>query len=163
MNASFKIKQVICFLCGVLCNVLLISCATLPKIKHTNFDFPEQGVYVETPLGDYAKRPYEPLGWVRSKATYSTLESETSHSQTLCKNYYHKAAKQLLKEAQKAGADAVIKVRSVVLLLDGKIEEYPTPECADDGAEGEILLKGIAIRYKPIQDLQHEKTTQKKP
>jgi hypothetical protein len=34
-------------------------------------------------------------------------------------------------------------------LLDGKMEEHETAECSDDGAQGEVLVRGVAIRYKP--------------
>ena len=70
----------------------------------------------------------------------------------LCKNYYNKAARALLKEAKKVGADAVIKVRSIVMTMDTKVQEFPTPECSDDGAEAEILLRGIAIRFKRLDE-----------
>jgi uncharacterized protein YbjQ (UPF0145 family) len=79
------------------------------------------------------------------------MEQDT-YSEGLCRNYYNKAAYLLLKEAKKVGADAVIQVRSVVFMLDGKMSEFSTPECSDDGAEGEILLRGIAIKYKPLEE-----------
>jgi hypothetical protein len=120
----------------------------LPSEHHDHFEFPESRVYVEEPTGKAAGIPYRVLGWVRSKANYATLEQDVNN-QTLCRNYYNKAAKSLLKEAKKANADAVIKVRSVVFMIDGKSEVYPTPECSDDGAEGEILLRGIAIKFIP--------------
>jgi hypothetical protein len=125
------------------------ACATLPEVHHEVYRFPEKNVYIELPTGEFEKRPYEVLGWVRTKAKFSSLEADTSAANALCRNYYNKAANQLVREFKKAGADAVIKVRSVVLLLDGKVEEHVTPECADDGAEGEILLKGVAIKFKP--------------
>lgn len=129
--------------------LMLVGCATsLPKEHHEVFRFPSKLVYVEEPIGEYQGRPFEIMGWVRSKAYYPTFEQD-NESPVLCRNYYNKAAQDLLKEALKAKADAVIKVRSVVFLLDGKFQEHPTPECSDDGAEGEILLKGIAIRWKP--------------
>jgi hypothetical protein len=126
------------------------SCSTsLPKERHDVFHFPESMVFSEEPSGEFKNRPYEVLGWVRSRAHYPTFEQDPN-SNKLCRNYYNKAAKDLLIEAKKAKAEAVIKVRSVVLLLDGKTEEYVTPECSDDGAEGEILLRGVAIKWKPI-------------
>ncbi len=110
--------------------------------------FPKSLVFVEEPTGEFKGRPYERLGEVRSKALYPTMEQDPN-SERLCRNYYNKAAKDLLKEALKEDAEAVIKVRSVVFLMDGTIEEHVTPECSDDGAEGEILLRGIPIRWKP--------------
>lgn len=80
------------------------------------------------------------------------MEQE-KNNQSLCRNYYHKAVRNLVRDAEKAGADAVIKIRSVVILLDGKTEEHVTPECSDDGAEGEVLLRGIAIKFLPVPKL----------
>ena len=130
---------------------MFTACAGLPEVKHEHFKFPDKGVYVELPTGELENRPYDILGWVRAKATYPTMDVEQGvGDEGLCHNYYNKAARQLLGEAKKAGADAVIKVRSVVFLLDGKTEEHPTAECSDDGGEGEILLKGVAIKYKKV-------------
>jgi hypothetical protein len=134
---------------GVVVSLILSACASsLPKERHGVHRFPEKLVFVEEPTGEFKGRPYEILGWVRSKALYPTLEQDPN-SDRLCRNYYNKAAKDLLTEAFKARAEAVIKVRSVVMLMDGKVEEHVSPECSDDGAEGEILLRGIAIRWKP--------------
>ncbi len=91
------------------------------------------------------------MGWVRSKADWPTLDQD-NFSQSLCKNYFNKAVAGLLKEAKKAGADAVIQVRSVIFTLDGKTEEHSTPECSDDGAVGEVLVRGIAIKFKPLAE-----------
>jgi hypothetical protein len=125
------------------------GCATtLPEAHHDAFKYPESGVYLDLPTGEFAGREYEPLGWVKARSHYVTMEEDPNNS-LLCKNYYNKAARTLLKDAIKAKADAVIQVRSVVMTMDGKIEEFKTPECSDDGAEGEILLRGIAIRFKP--------------
>ena len=131
--------------------VLLVTagCAsTLPAERHAIYHFPSEAVFVEQPTGENTGRPMKALGWVRSKAHFPTLEQRT-HDSALCRNYYHKAAGQLLKEARKVGADAVIQVRSIVFLFSGQTQEFPTPECSDDGAEGEILLRGIAVQYLP--------------
>ena len=130
--------------------LLLSSCASgggLPEEKHGTFTYPETSVYSEEPTGKDQGRSYKVLGWVRAKAEYPTLE-QTQNDPRLCRNYFNKAARSLLKEAKKAGGDAVIKVRSVVLLMDGKMQEYPTPECADDGEQAEILLRGIAVKFR---------------
>ncbi len=124
------------------------GCATsLPEPKHDRYAFPDK-VFIEEPTGRLQGVPYKPLGWVKAKATWPTMEHE-SNNQSLCRNYYNRAARNLAREAEKAGADAVIRVRSIVILLDGKTEEHPTPECSDDGAEGEILLRGVAIKFTP--------------
>jgi hypothetical protein len=128
--------------------LLLGGCATsLPEERHSKYSFPMQKAYIEEPTGVNAKRPYEVLGWVKARAAFPTMEQE-QNSPALCRNYYNKAVKTLAQEADKAGGEAVIKVRSVVMFLDGKFKEYPNPECSDDGAEGEILVRGIAIKYK---------------
>lgn len=125
------------------------GCATsLPAERHEPHVFPQSDVYVDQPTGDRQGQPLKPLGWVRTRVRFPTLEQEP-HNPALCRNYYNKAAAQLLKEARKVGADAVIQVRSVVLLFSGQTQEFPTAECSDDGAEGEILLKGIAVKYLP--------------
>ena len=130
--------------------LICTGCATsLPEERHDVFHFPQKLVYVEEPTGEFLGRAYTVLGWVRTRAHFPTMEQDPN-SQKLCVNYYNKAAKDLLKEAKKPGADAVIKVRSIVMLLDGKTEEHATAECSDDGAEGEILLRGVAIKWKPV-------------
>jgi hypothetical protein len=148
---------------------LLSGCASggLPEEHHEHFKFPEKRVYIDEPTGKAGTFPYKVMGWVRSKAAYPTLQ-QSVNNQGLCKNYYNKAAQTLLKEAEKAGADAVIKVRSVIFNLDGTMEEHSTPECSDDGAEGEVLLRGIAIRFLPKTknlkaDVQHGNNGEKAP
>lgn len=128
---------------------LASGCAsTLPTERHAEYRFPEDHVFVDKPLGKNLDRPFKVLGWVKAKAQFPTLEQRT-HDSSLCKNYYNKAAANLLKEARAVDADAVIQVRSVVFLMSGEMQEHRTPECSDDGAEGEILLRGVAIRYLP--------------
>ena len=133
--------------------LLLAACSTsLPEEHHKVFPFPEKHVYVELPTGPDANRPYETLGWVRTKVHYPTMEQDPNNL-GLCRNYYNKGAAQLLKEAKKVGGEAVVQIRSVVMMMDRTVQEYPTPECSDDGAEGEILLKGIAIKFKKIEKI----------
>jgi hypothetical protein len=130
--------------------LLIAACSTsLPKERHDLHRFPEKMVFIEEPTGEFKSREYEVLGWVRSRAHYPTMEQDPN-SDRLCRNYYNKAASELLTEAKKAKAEAVIRVRSIVLLMDGRVEEHVTPECSDDGAEGEVLLRGVAIRWKPL-------------
>jgi len=138
---------------GVLLLLVFTGCATsLPEEHHSKYRFPSDRVYVNLPTGADANRHYEVLGWVKSRAEFATFEQDIQNNPALCRNYYNKAARELLKQADGVGADAVIQVRSVVMLLNGKFETYPTPECADDGQSGEILLRGIAIRYKAATD-----------
>jgi len=132
--------------------VFVFACASVPdeKVRHPKYSFPETLVFLEMPTGEFKDRPYEVMGWVRSKADWPTLD-QNNYNEGLCRNYFNKATRALFKEAKKVGADAVIQVRSVVFLLDGKVGEYPTPECSDDGAEGEVLVRGIAIKFKPLE------------
>lgn len=143
--------------CILFITALLQACATsLPAERHETHAFPQKFVYVEEPTGEYLGRKYEVLGWVRTRVHFPTLEQDVQNNNPLCRNYYNKAARDLLKEAKKPGGDAVIKIRSVVMLLNGQMEEHITPECSDDGAEGEILLKGIAIKWKPLTEEEKE-------
>ena len=121
------------------------SCATIPEPKYKKYAFPEDSVFVdEKPV-----RPYKVVGPVRVRVNYSSLNPE-HEEQELCRNYYNKGAKDLLKRAHRdLKADAVIDVHSVVYYMDGKSSKYRTPECADDGNEGQILLEGKAVRYLP--------------
>ncbi len=82
---------------------------------------------------------------------YKTLSARID-PEALCKNYFNKAAAQLTEMAKNHGGDAVIQVRSVVFHMDGSSKTFNKAECFDDGAEGQILAKGIAIRWeKPNQ------------
>lgn len=121
----------------------LFSCATLPASKYKAYDFPEQGVFVE----EKPARRYKVLGPVRVRVNYSSLNPEREE-QDLCRNYYNKGVNDLLKRAKRdQRGDAVIDIRSVVYFMDGKQKRFATPECSDDGQEGQILLEGKAIRY----------------
>jgi hypothetical protein len=122
-----------------------VGCATLPEPKYNRYSFPEDSVYVD---GKPAHR-FKVVGIVRVRVNYSSLNPEHEELE-LCRNYYNKAAKDLLKRAHREmKADAVVDVRSVVYFMDGKSKRYKTPECADDGNEGQILLEGKAARYLP--------------
>ena len=110
-----------------------------PKFKRHAFP---DNAYV----GD-VKRPYEAMGLVKTKVDFPSLDPNIDELE-LCKNYYNKAVADLVRRAKKVGADAVIDVKSVVFLADGRMEFYATPECADEGDEGQILTQGIAIKWK---------------
>jgi len=121
----------------------LSACASIPSTEHKSFHFPPDNAFVDMPPSNLH---YRTLGWVRAKETFVTLDPE-SNLRTLCHNYYNKAVASLLREAHRAGGDAVAKVRSITFLLNGKVEEFKTAECSDDGGEGEILLSGVAIQW----------------
>lgn len=105
------------------------------------FAFPKGKAFV----GD-VHRPYSKLGVVRAKVNYTTLDWVHEEDQ-LCRNYFNKAVKDLVKQAAAQGADAVIDVRSVVFMEFGDVETFPTPQCSDDGQEGQVLAQGIAIKW----------------
>ncbi len=123
---------------------LVCGCSSLPKVEHKVYKFPPANAFVDSPP---AGKQYTVLGWVRAKTPFVTMDPD-SNLKALCANYYNKAVASLLMEAKKAGGDAVAEIRSVTFLLNGKIEEHVTPECSDDGGEGEILVRGVAVRYK---------------
>lgn len=133
----------------------LCACTTLPTSKFQKHNFPKKEAFV----GD-VKKPYRKLGLVQARVDFPSLtagfEVEMSgqmagHSGSsdnyICQNYYNKGVNDLVKKAKAHGGDAVIQVRSVVFLQDGKREVHTTPECADDGEEGQVLLQGIAIKW----------------
>ena len=117
------------------------SCATIPEPKYDKFTFPKNAFVGDT------SRPYVTLGPVRSKVDCVSLDSQREEKD-LCRNYYNKAVKDLLKFAKRQGADAVIDVKSIVFLEDGRRETYKTPECSDDGGEGQVLAQGIAVKWQ---------------
>ena len=122
--------------------MLGLGCSSMPEPQHKSYHFPKGKAFVET-----IKRPYKVLGVVRAKVNFPTLDP-TREEVDLCKNYYFKAVKDLVKSAHEQEADAVVEVRSVVFLADGRKELYSTPECSDDGLEGQILVQGLAVRWE---------------
>jgi hypothetical protein len=122
--------------------LLLVSCATLSAPKVTKYAFPKEEAFLNEP-----KRPFEVIGRVRTKVTWQSLNPDQEES-ALCSNYFNKAVIDLVKRARDKGADAIIKVQSVVFLVDGRQEIYSTPECADDGEEGQVLAQALAVKWK---------------
>jgi len=121
-----------------------VSCGhSLPETEHESHRFPEESVYLGKP-----KRAFSPIGTVREKVSFDTLDPR-SDGDKLCRNYYNQAVNKLLKMARKNGGEAVIQVRSVVLMADGRMERFVEPECYDDGADGQVAVEGTAIRWKP--------------
>ena len=123
--------------------VLGVGCTTLPEPKVTKYAFPTKTAFIGDP-----GRPYQVLGQVRTKKEFMTLDP--NHEEAfLCKNYYNKAVADLVKRSKAQGGDAVIDVKSVVLLVDGRHEYYATAECSDEGDGGQILVQGIAVKWRP--------------
>lgn len=129
------------------------SCTTLPKVVHEKHKFP-QNAYVGNP-----SRPFKKLGLVKTKVAYPTLDPD-SDERVLCKVYYNKAVKDLYKRARDVKADAVIDVHSAVFMIDGRSEVFKTPECTDDGQEGQVLVEGIAVRWKTEKEMSEEEKAQ---
>ena len=116
------------------------SCATLPSIKHKEYAFPREA-YPGIP-----DRPYEVIGSVRSKENFPTLDPEIDQA-FLCRNYFNKAVLKLVRDSKRVGADAVIDIKSVIFLMDGRSEAHSSAECYDDGAEGQVLARGLAVKW----------------
>ncbi len=109
--------------------------------KHTSYKFPTNDAFVEP-----VTRAHHRVGTVKSKVDFPSLDV-ANDEQTLCRNYYNKAVADLVKLARAQGADAVVDVRSVVFYENGTSELFKTPECSDDGREGQILAQGIAVKW----------------
>ncbi len=128
--------------------VFCSACSSLPTVTHKKYPFPEKahiGVPKNLP-------PYEKLGLVKARATFETMELD-SDPDARCRNYFNKAVKDLVRIAAENKGDAVIDVRSVTFLMDGKTETYPRPECVDEGDVGEVYVQGISIRF--LMDKKH--------
>ncbi|RYZ65360.1 MAG: hypothetical protein EOP09_14375, partial [Proteobacteria bacterium] len=125
--------------------ISVLGCSTLPGDKFIRHHFPKTKAFVDTEPTE----PYKVLGVVRARANFNTADPNRDE-RMLCENYYNKAVKELVRRAKnEAGGDAVMRVRSVVFYMDGKTDLFPRPECSDDGAEGQVLVQGEAIRYTP--------------
>ncbi len=121
------------------------SCTSLPKPKQTYYSFPKDA-YIQAP-----KRPMQTMGSVKSRADYPSLDA-THEEQELCRNYFNKAVGDMVRMAKERGADAVVDVKSIVVMEDSRVETYPKPECADDGESGQVLVHGIAVKWKTATD-----------
>ncbi len=121
--------------------ILCVGCSSLPTPPFKRHTFPSQEAFIGN-----ISRPYQTLGWVRTKVNFASLDPEHEEN-LLCKNYYNKAVQDLVRLAKEKGGDAVIDVKSVVFLEYGTHEVYTTPECSDDGSEGQILVQGVAVKW----------------
>ena len=144
---------------GVIPFMCFVGCSSMPTPEHKSYRYPTGKAFVEA-----VKRPYRVIGMVRAKVNFPTLDPMHEESD-LCKNYYFKAVKDLVSSASEKEADAVLEVRSVVFLADGRKEVYSTPECSDDGLEGQILVQGLAVQWEKPQeeDLKKSKMTKLAP
>lgn len=118
------------------------ACSSLPEPKIPHHEFPKSAFFGEV------KRPYDKLGLVRTKVNYKSVDARFD-DQEACKNYFNKAVADLVKRAKDKGGDAVVDVKSVTFLMDGRVETYPSAQCTDDGEGGQVLAQGIAVKWKP--------------
>jgi hypothetical protein len=117
----------------------------MPEPEMKPYAYPKGHAFIGIP-----DRPFKPIGRVRSKVDYASLDMVHEEGQ-LCRNYFNKAARDLVVQAKKAGGDAVVGVRSVVYLVDGRVEGYEKAECSDDGDEGQALAEGVAVKWVDAQ------------
>src|SRR4051812_3241357 len=92
----------------------LAACTSLPKPRYTAYRFPQEAFVGEV------RRAHQVIGRVRSKFEYNSLDPSHEDPQ-LCRNFYNRAVVDLLRRAKERGADAIIDVRSVVFMEDGKM------------------------------------------
>jgi len=114
----------------------------MPSHEFRPYRFP-RGAYMKKP-----KRAFKVLGEVKSRQDYNFLNPDVSDTR-LCKANFNRAVGKLLRYAKRHGGDAVINVRSVVFLLDGSVELHKRAECADEGAEGQVLARGLVVKWLP--------------
>jgi len=124
----------------------------LPSMK--KFEFPRNLAFIDKP-----DRPYKTLGIVKSKVTWPSLDP-IHEEKDLCRNYFNKGVTDLIKHSKQNGGEGVADIKSVVFLMDGKTEYYKTPECSDDGEEGQVLLQGIAFRFKKFEEMTAEEKSE---
>ena len=127
----------------------MMGCATLPTPTHEVFTFPDKEAFLGKP-----ERPFTVLGSVKSKLSFQTIDPEIDEKK-LCRNYYNASVQKLVAYAKEKGADAVADVRSTVFYMDGSSRSFEKPECFDDGAEGQILTQGVAIKFIPDPPIRH--------
>lgn len=132
--------------------MVLSGCASSPDVTHKVHDFPEDKAYVGEPK---PMRKYEKLGVVKERIDFPSLDSSWEF-QALCKNYFNHAVKKLIDRAEDIGADAVIRVQSVVFLMNGGVETFPRAECSDEGSEGQVLVEGLAVKWVKEEDEKSE-------
>ena len=104
------------------------------------------------PKGAFFGEPpyrYKSVGVVRATKEYPTLNIEMTEEleEAYCKKAFAEAVRELLQSAKANGADGVADIHSVVFLADGRRETFDRPECTDDGAEGDVLVQGVAIQW----------------
>jgi hypothetical protein len=127
---------------------LFFSCSSAPTGKKSAEA--QRPLPAGVTFDDGGGRPYQKVGTVRAWQEFKTELDESfddKEFQRRCRQAFREAAAKVLKIAQEHGGEAVIQVRSVVFLADGRKEYLPSAECADDGDAGEALVEGMAVRW----------------
>ncbi len=119
-----------------------LSCNSLPKSEFKPHKFPSEEAFIGA-----VKRASQSMGMVRAKVDYPTLDGDHEEGE-LCQNAFNKAVSDMVKMAKGKGADAIVNVKSVVFYEGGQHENYPSPECSDDGMEGQVLTEATAVKWK---------------
>lgn len=119
---------------------LIFGCTSLPEPQVQRYSWPKAAYRGEL------DRPYKTLGLVRTKVAFVSLDPN-HEEEFLCQNAFNQAARDLIKRAKDAGGDAVADVKSVTFLINGETEKHSTAECTDDGAEGQLLAQGVAVKW----------------
>jgi len=129
--------------------VVMAACAsTAPKSQKASSEPPRllpSGVYFGDP-----GRPYQVVGTVRTWKEFATSLDDSFNEQEMqrrCNQAFFDASTKLLGIARENGGEAVMDVRSVIFLADGRKEYHPRAECSEDGEEGEALVQGTAIKW----------------
>ena len=152
LSGRHRVRIVLGAALGLACAFQVLGCASLPEQKVKRYSFPKEA-FVDVP-----KRAFRKIGLVRTKVNFNTLNQDWEES-SLCRNYFNKAALDLVKRAKERGADAVVEIRSIVFLVDGKSEAYSQAECSDDGGEGQVLAQGIAVKWDGDPEQERKKRT----
>jgi hypothetical protein len=127
---------------------LFCGCSSTPAGKKSTEV--QRALPVGVSFDEGGGRPYQKVGTVRAWQEFKTELDESFNDkefQRRCRLAFREAATKVLKIAQEHGGEAVIQIRSVVFLADGRKEFLPSAECADDGDAGEALVEGIAVRW----------------
>ena len=125
------------------------ACTTVPTIDHDKYTFPKEEAFTTTT----PKRPFAEVGMVRDRVDFASADPDLDKDpQAICRNYFNKSVRNLVKYAKGKGADAVIGVKSIVFYPNETFEAFPRPECADDGIEGQVLTQGTAIKWVNLDE-----------
>lgn len=128
--------------------LIFAACSTgVPSVRHQKFKFPADRAFVGLP----SDREVERIGFVRARSDFNSFDPERPENdvQTVCRNYYNRAVQDLVKFSREKGGDGVVEIKSVVFTMSGKSELHDSPECSEEGTEGQILVQGVAVKWKP--------------